>query len=177
MEKTDSFQSDFFRDLQAGFDSGGYATKLTEETEALPASLRVVVANVGKIEQDILFEIFFSRNMDPDEENPYSVLNIAATVFTQIPPENFDELEKACGYCNRRLILGSLGLLRESGALCCRDATVIRHSYPPETFLQLPVDAFMAIASSLEVLIDGLAVVARGMRTTEEAAKEGLFSA
>lgn len=171
----DQFQHDLLRDLQKGFDTGGYATKQTEETAQAPASLRVVVGNLGKIEQDVLFELFFAAIPDQDDTNPYSILNIVATLFTQVPEENYGQLETACMLCNRRVVLGALGTIRESNILHCRDAMVIRHGYPPEVYLQLPVDSLMAMASSIEAVIDGLATVARGMKTAAEADSEGLL--
>lgn len=169
------FEQDLLDALNASFQSMKLNTGFVEPQEGMSQSLRVIVPEVGKVEQDVLFEFFFTYNVSQDEAYPHSLLNICATIFTEVPQRSFDELDRTCMYLNPHLIQGSLGTLRQVGILAMRQNLLLRHSYPPEVTVALTVDTFLAMSGALESVLDGLAVVARGMGGLQEVVDRGLF--
>ena len=175
MTLMNEFEQDLLESLEYAFQSMDLNTNFIDARQGMSRSLRVVVTKVGKIEQNILFELYFTYNIGEDAEHPFSLLNMCATIFTEIPPENMDELNKACMYLNPYLPIGTLGTLREQGMLYMQYNAFLRHSYPPEATIGLAVDSFMAMSSSLAPITDGLAVIARGMGDLKEVIDKGLF--
>lgn len=169
------FEADLLRSVMAGLAGTGLQPELVPAGPDSPAVLRFVVPQMGKIEQDVLFELLYNQNMEPDPEAPYSVLCIYATPFTGIPAESFAELDAACAYLNHFLVLGAFGTLGEGGKIYLRNNLLIRHSWPPEVYLAMALDSYGALKNTIEVTVDGLACVARGLCTTQQAIDKGLL--
>lgn len=171
----ENFEKNLLEDLEASFDAMEFQAGAVPFEEESVTMLRVGVPHLGKIGQNILFELYYTPIPEQDEADPYSVLNLRATLFTDIPAESYAELDAACAYCNPYLTLGALDARREPSMLLLQYGMLLRHAYPPQVVLHLVLDAFAAMVTSVEALVDGLAAVARGLCTAQEAVERRLL--
>lgn len=154
-------------------DNGFRAELMKDETGANPPLLRVETRDNGKIRQDVIYEIcFVPLKMQRDTT---ALMQFYITLLTGMPKQHFNEVSKACDYCNGFNALGNFALFRPAGQIFLKQNVIIDLETELEAQMNLIVDNMALLMTSVANFIDPLAQIASGVSTLDTAISGGLL--
>ncbi len=155
---------DFSRDM------GVETVKIEEEEEGIYA-LQMRLTDLGKIQHSMIIELQF---IFLTEQERFVSSRITGLIFDGFPEENYMELLKACNILNPGISNGSIYI--KDGSLYTASGSTVGFDHSLRSAFEIIVTDLALVFGTLECVVDGLAVVARGMSTAEEAAEKYFFA-
>ena len=150
----------------AGWETAWVAYGQTEQPV-----LQVGISNLGKIKAAVTAELSF---LHPEgAEGSFTTAQFAAVVFSEVPEENLPEVMHACMRANQYALVGGFGVMGRT--LHYRHNLLLRPDYPFIVCGQMLVDALISLRQTLDITVDGLALIARGVNTLDEVIGQGFL--
>ncbi len=148
--------------------------ELGDEVEKVDTDeLHVLIAHMtdfGKIQHSIGLEMMFM--FMPNTEDKVIMANIATAVFKDIPEENIPTMIEACNYLNANTIIGKY--VMNGNTLVYSTNAILGFDHPLYMCFDIMCNTIISMTSMLELTVDALAMLGRGMCDLEEA-KENYF--
>lgn len=152
----------------------GFRTELVNpESETQPIILRIEAQKVGKIMQDVLFEMCFIPMQLPNENT--GLLQTYVTMFTGLLADNAKETKKAVAHCNDYCPLGAFGYFEPAGQLYLKHNTLLNTAGELEDVITFMCDNVSLILASVTKFIDAFAAVSNGVMTVDVAIEQELL--
>ncbi len=151
----------------------GFRTEFFDGQDGNPAMARVELPRQGKVQQDVMVDMWFPPAKMAREET--GLFQMHVTMIANVPEKNMPELKRAIFYCNNFCTIGQFGLFEEDGVVYMRQNIVLNLEDDMERMITDLCDYFSLLLTGIQRFIDGLAQIAMGAATIEIAQDMDLF--
>lgn len=154
----------------------GFRTEFFDGKDGNPAMTRVELVKQGKVQQDVIIDMWFPPAKMAREET--ALFQMHATLL-QIDPKgmerNLPELKCAIFYSNNFCTIGQFGLYEEDGVIYMRHNIVLNMQDDLERMVTDICDYFSLMLSGIQRFVDALAQIAMGAANIEVAKEMDLL--
>lgn len=143
----------------------GFRTEFFDGSDGNPAMTRVELPRQGKVQQDVMIDMWFPAATMAREET--GLFQMHVTMLANMPEKCMPELKRAIFYCNNFCTIGQFGLFEDDGVVYMRQNIILNLKDDMERMITDLCDYFSLLLTGIQRFVDALAQIGVGAATIE----------